>query len=1204
MAARLSKVFTISASLILALFFVACGGVAQGSMGQTGQDTQAPTISWFTASPIGAGLNEATIVRGQSAVLQYSFRNGQGSISPTVGAVISEVSSTVSPTVSTTYTLTVSNGSTQDTKTATVNVNEPPVITAQPTPTTTLPRGGSVTLAVTATTKNAVTYQWKNFGMPISGATSNTLALSNVQPDNMRAWSGSYTCDVTNTLNGTRNTTTSNPANVYVNATSVVSDLLSVTKASGQTHQFNFVVVGTGVLTYQWYLGGTAIPGATSSTYTTGTPGVYTAIATNTLNATTTTLSSSAATLTIVNPPTITTQPIGSSILVNNPLTLTVSATGSGTLTYQWFKNGSPISGATSSTYTVSSVATSNAGTYYCVVSNTLNSVSVTTQSTSVNITVLSTPLITYPQPSYTLLKNSSFTVSATNTGSPATAWSISPSLPTGLVFNTSTGTISGTPTALIAATMYTVTATNANGGNTFNLTLEVIDSPAILTFEASPKKISKGSVAGLNISYTGGTATVSPSVSGLNSGKNYLSLGVFNTVGVYNYNLAVTNSAGITATATAVLTVVDDSTVNKYQVDTNGTITPISTPISNLPAPIVAPATAVKTTTILTLMSDTDPLSYPTAPAGHTAISPVLTITSSNGYPFVKPLTFRLDTNASISGLAMVYMVDSSGLTSVGIKQVNSGSIDFTTTLPGTYVAYDVTSALTTVNTGFNPAIDSFFQPNQGTYTLPGSASLGMTGFASWYWSNKSTLGQGDLYAQWKEGNLASPSDDINAQFMISRLGIGTSLPWQTLYDQQSYTFSNLVTGKALIHGMNATGKPQILLMNDSRTTTTSAVAVIVYSWNASTNKFGIYDPNYPGTPLTITWNPTTGAFTSYDRSAGYSPSLANYAFEGTPSIHRTSDYQTLVYGANYGFPTPPFAGITLSTIDGQSYAATNGVMTIPNATNIPVTGSIVNGNTTQTDVNWRLNNGAGTASTLSSNSFSFTIPALIDPVGTLLTIETLDDPYDITFSYSGLKYVTLKQTGAVNWFDANFEDGTLGSWSTQWGYNPGYSSGVQSITNNSPRVAVVSTGNDPLLSSLVKVFAGTYALRINDQAGGAYVDQVIRTITVPSTANPTLKFNWSALLEAAGHGLNDQPYADIIVEDLTTSQTIYSQHFAAGDPAYPGWINTGGWSAIPWQTVSINLSGRSGNSVRITIRAADCSFGGHGGYIYFDAQ
>src|SRR3954464_14651496 len=44
------------------------------------------------------------------------------------------------------------------------------------------------------------------------------------------------------------------------------------------------------------------------------------------------------------------------------------------------------------------------------------------------------------------------------------TSWSVAPALPAGIAINTTTGAISGTPTAAAAQATYTVTATNATG--------------------------------------------------------------------------------------------------------------------------------------------------------------------------------------------------------------------------------------------------------------------------------------------------------------------------------------------------------------------------------------------------------------------------------------------------------------------------------------------------------------------------------------------------------------------------------------------------------------------------------------------------------------------------------------------------------------------------------------------------------------------
>lgn len=63
----------------------------------------------------------------------------------------------------------------------------------------------------------------------------------------------------------------------------------------------------------------------------------------------------------------------------------------------------------------------------------------------------------------------------------PITSYSISPSLPAGLSFNTTTGVISGTPTATSANTSYTITATNIGGTNTSLVSIQVNSSPGVI---------------------------------------------------------------------------------------------------------------------------------------------------------------------------------------------------------------------------------------------------------------------------------------------------------------------------------------------------------------------------------------------------------------------------------------------------------------------------------------------------------------------------------------------------------------------------------------------------------------------------------------------------------------------------------------------------------------------------------------------------
>src|ERR1019366_194785 len=59
-------------------------------------------------------------------------------------------------------------------------------------------------------------------------------------------------------------------------------------------------------------------------------------------------------------PPTITTQPSSQAVTAGQTATFSVAATGTSPMTYQWKKNGTAVSGATSSTYTTSAETTSD----------------------------------------------------------------------------------------------------------------------------------------------------------------------------------------------------------------------------------------------------------------------------------------------------------------------------------------------------------------------------------------------------------------------------------------------------------------------------------------------------------------------------------------------------------------------------------------------------------------------------------------------------------------------------------------------------------------------------------------------------------------------------------------------------------------------------------------------------------------------------
>ena len=163
-------------------------------------------------------------------------------------------------------------------------------------------------------------------------------------------------------------------------APAITTQPASSTVTAGQSANFSIATTGTAPLTYQWQKNGAAISGATSSTYstpvtTTADNGAqFTAVVSNSAG----TITSSAATLTVKTPvvaPSITSQPLAQSVTAGQSASFFVASTGTAPLTYQWNRNGSAISGATSSSYTALTTSSDNGAQFSVVITNAAGSV-------------------------------------------------------------------------------------------------------------------------------------------------------------------------------------------------------------------------------------------------------------------------------------------------------------------------------------------------------------------------------------------------------------------------------------------------------------------------------------------------------------------------------------------------------------------------------------------------------------------------------------------------------------------------------------------------------------------------------------------------------------------------------------------------------------------------------------------------------------
>lgn len=155
-------------------------------------------------------------------------------------------------------------------------------------------------------------------------------------------------------------------------------------------------------LTYQWYMDDVAIEGATDVSFTPVELGEHTyhCVVTATKDGASATATTSTATVTVyaaATAPVISSSLVSTVVEQGSTVTLSVDASteDGGTLTYQWYKDGVAIEGATTSVYTPD---TSEVGehTYYVVITNTVgtaeNAASVASGEATVTVTEASTP--------------------------------------------------------------------------------------------------------------------------------------------------------------------------------------------------------------------------------------------------------------------------------------------------------------------------------------------------------------------------------------------------------------------------------------------------------------------------------------------------------------------------------------------------------------------------------------------------------------------------------------------------------------------------------------------------------------------------------------------------------------------------------------------------------------------------------------------
>ncbi len=450
------------------------------------------------------------------------------------------------------------NNSTLNSNTAILSVTSAPIalsITAQPA-SKTVTAGQTATFSVTAAGTAPFTYQWLENGAAISGATSSSYTTPAATSANNKA---QFTVEVTNSVSSV----TSSVAVLTVDLPPVVSTQpVSRAVTLGQTATFSVAATGTGAITYQWKKNGTAISGATAASYTTPptTSADNGALFTVTITDTVGSVNSSAATLTINFPPTISSQPTSQSVTAGQSATFSVAATGTATLTYQWKKGGTAISGATAASYTTPATTSADNGTQFTVtVTNAFGNVTSNAATLTVTASGIA-PSITSQPASKTVAvgQTATFSVTATGTGTLTYQWKKN-----GAAISGATSSAYTTPATVSSdnGIVFTVTVTGTSGNITSSGATLTVNAPPSITAQPASKSVLTGQTATFSVT-AAGTATLTyqwnkggVAISGATS-ASYTTPATTSADNGAQFTVTVTNAAGNVSSTAATLTV------------------------------------------------------------------------------------------------------------------------------------------------------------------------------------------------------------------------------------------------------------------------------------------------------------------------------------------------------------------------------------------------------------------------------------------------------------------------------------------------------------------------------------------------------------------------------------------------------------------------------------------------------------------------
>jgi len=335
----------------------ACGNVTSNAIALTSITPPAPSIT--AAGPVSICTGGSVVLNSSvtgTAPISYQWQRNGVNISAATGV-------SYTATLSGTYRLQTTNScGTVFSNTITVSIISTPTVTVTASGPISFCTGGNVVLTASGNGANPA-YQWMRNGVNISGATNTNYTVT---------ISGSYVVQMTNSCGNAISSATV-VAVVTLPTASITATFPSIC-TGGSTLLASSVTQSP--LTYQWKLNNANIIGATSATYTATVIGNYSVVVTNACG----NASSNTLTITAGTTPTATISTSGATSFCSGG-SVTLNSSVSGTpVTYQWKRNGTNISGATSANYTATL-----AGSYTLQITNNCGNVT----SNAINVTLL-----------------------------------------------------------------------------------------------------------------------------------------------------------------------------------------------------------------------------------------------------------------------------------------------------------------------------------------------------------------------------------------------------------------------------------------------------------------------------------------------------------------------------------------------------------------------------------------------------------------------------------------------------------------------------------------------------------------------------------------------------------------------------------------------------------------------------------------------